>query len=548
MSLRTLVQMVQDGVRQQPDLDLLTFVDVAQGGTFSESVRTYRQLLQNGERVAGALVAEGMGKGQAFAIIMRNHPEFVDAMVGSEIAGTIFVPIDPRTRGDKLIYMLRFADCRGAIIADYVLPELLKILPELPNLDWVWVVGEGAGHITSTSARISTFGNIMRAGHPAPEIVTPELSQAMQLLYTSGTTGDPKAIVSTYERFAAVASLGPVIGLKADDRLYTGLSLTHANAQLITLGNALNGGRRLVISRQFTKSKLWEILSRYGCTTFNLLGGMATAIYAEPAGPFDRKHKVRYVLSAGMPMAMWRGFEKRFGVEIFEFYGAAEGGMSLNPPAVGPIGSIGKPPPGLICKLFDENDVECPPGVLGEICFCPENAPVTPVAYLKNEAASAAKTRGGWFRTGDKGYKDAEGFLYFAHRMEDSIRRNGDFISASQIETEIATLDGVADVYVYGVATADNAPGEKEVIAAIVLLPGHTFDPCLVFEHCRQKIGTNSVPGYVQIVSEIPKTASEKPQSRFLVNMLTEDNASLFSPSGRAKITPLESSLERKKI
>jgi crotonobetaine/carnitine-CoA ligase len=529
--------MVQHGMNRHPDLAVLTFVDVGPDGALNETARTYGDLLHNGKAIAGALVAEGMGDGNSFALIMRNHPEFVEAMIGSEIAGTIFVPIDPRIRGEKLTYMLRFAECRGALVADYVLPELLKILPELPQLKWIWVLGSPG---PAANSRIRAFADILAQGHKAPEIVTPDPSKPMQLLYTSGTTGDPKAIVANYERFANVASIGEFIGLKPDDRLYTGLSLTHANAQLITLGNALHGGRALVISRQFTKSRLWEILSKYGCTTFNLLGGMAIAIYAEPPGPYDRKHKVRYVLSAGMPAAMWRGFEERFGVRIFEFYGAAEGGLTLNPPGAGPVGSVGKPLPGLICKILDENDVECPPGVLGEICFHPENAPQPPVTYLKNAEASAAKISGGWFRTGDAGYKDAEGWLYFAHRLGDSIRRNGDFVSASQIETQIAALDEVADVYVYGVATAQNAPGEKEIVAAIVPRPDVKFDPRRVFEHCRQYIGSNSVPGFIQIAREIPKTASEKPQQRFLIQMLAEDGAIIFNESGPAKIGPLE--------
>ena len=134
----------------------------------------------------------------------------------------------------------------------------------------------------------------------------------MQMLYTSGTTGDPKAILSPYARFGFVASLGEVLGLNASDRPYTGLSLTHANAQLITLGATLFMGLRGVISRKFTKSRLWDITRHYGCTMFNLLGGMTTAIYSEPEKPNDADNPVRYVLSAGMPAAIWDKFQKRF--------------------------------------------------------------------------------------------------------------------------------------------------------------------------------------------------------------------------------------------
>ena len=108
--LRTLLAMALDGAAAWPDRDILTFVEVRPDGGLAEETRTYGDLLSQARAMAGGMAAEGMGEGDAFAIIMRNHPQFVDAMVASEIAGTVFVPIDPRTRGDKLAYMLRFAD------------------------------------------------------------------------------------------------------------------------------------------------------------------------------------------------------------------------------------------------------------------------------------------------------------------------------------------------------------------------------------------------------------------------------------------------------
>lgn len=536
--LKTPLQMVLDGVERHADLDVLTFVEVGPDGTLIEDVRTYADLLLNGRRIAGALSAENMGDGVAFAIIMRNHAEFVDAMIGSEIAGTIFVPIDPRTRGEKLLYMLRFAGCRGAFVADYALSYLLDVLADLPELEWIWVLGDTQQTVTGP-VRMARFTDVIGRAVAVEDLPKPDPTRPMQLLYTSGTTGDPKAIVSPYARFAAVGTLGHAIGLRPDDRPYTGLSLTHANAQLITLGNALSGGLRLVISQQFTKSRLWEILAHYDCTMFSLLGGMAIAIYAEPPAPHDRGHKVRYVLSAGMPEALWHPFAERFGVEIFEFFGAAEGGLTLNPPGAGPAGSVGKPPADTICTIFDEQDRECPPGTIGEICFRPVTGDQPPVVYLRNPEASKSKVRDGWFRTGDAGYKDEQGWLYFAHRISNSIRRNGDFVSASHIEAEISALDGVADVHVYGVTTPENAPGEKEVIAAIVPQSGRTFEPAGIFERCRARIGANAVPSFVQIVEEIPKTASEKPQERFLIQMLADGRSTILNASGAVvTVTP----------
>jgi crotonobetaine/carnitine-CoA ligase len=329
--------------------------------------------------------------------------------------------------------------------------------------------------------------------------------------------------------------LGALVGLEDHDRLFTGLSLTHANAQLITLGNALSARLPLVITRQFTKSRLWEILAHYECTTFNLLGGMATAILAEPPGDFDRAHRVRFVLSAGMPEKMWRAFERRFGVKVFEFFGAAEGGLTLNPPGVGPVGSIGKAAPGSVCEILDDHDRIAAPGVRGEICFRNADGTVAPVTYFGDAQASAAKTRGGWFRTGDIGWKDEAGWIYFSHRDGHSTRRNGAFIDIAEIETAMADLPGVEDVHVYGVSTIDNAPGEKEVVAAVV--PGVGFCGAIeVLVQSAKLVGASSAPSFIQLVDEIPKTASEKPQARHLIDMIRNGSTPVFNRSGPIKL------------
>ncbi|MGR8920820.1 MAG: AMP-binding protein, partial [Gammaproteobacteria bacterium] len=384
-----LTNMIRAHLARDPDLDVLTFVDVDAGGRFVDETRSYRELWNNGMRVAASLDAAGMQRGNAFGVVMQNHPEFVDTMVGSGIAGTVFVPVDPRTRGQKLAFMLNHAECRGVVVGDYALANVLEVAAECPALEWIWVVTTRPGAVGGGRLEARDFAEVISG--PVPEI-EPRVSDAdepMQMLYTSGTTGDPKAILSPYARFGFVASLGEALGLEARDRPYTGLSLTHANAQLITLGTTLNMGLRGVFSRRFTKSRLWDITRHYGCTTFNLLGGMTTAIYSEPLKDNDHDNPVRFVLSAGMPAAIWEKFAARFGVEIYEFYGAAEGGLTLNPPGSGPVGSIGKPPESLVGRVVDDDDRECPPGEPGEIVFRNADGSCPVIAYFKNPEASA---------------------------------------------------------------------------------------------------------------------------------------------------------------
>ena len=524
-----LANIIRAKLESSPDLDVLTFVSVGKDGNFEDEVRTYQQLWDNGQRIATALSDEAMEEGDAFALVMQNHPEFVELMVGSSIANTVFVPIDARTKGDKLQYMLSFAECKGVVVADYALSNLREILRDCPLIEWLWILDTGlASPSPGESLRISRLSKIL--DQPVAEIQVKAIDpkNAMQIFYTSGTTGDPKAILAPHARFGSIAALGPVIGLQEDDRPYTGLSLTHANAQLITLGNILKMGLRGVISLKFTKSRLWDICRHYGCTMFNLLGGMTTAIYADPPRENDADNPVRYVFSAGMPKAIWADFKARFNVEIYEFYGCAEGGLTLNPPGHGgPAGSIGKAPPTMECSIRDEEDREVPNGQPGEMCFRNADGSCPPVEYFRNAKASAEKTAGGWFRSGDIGHKDTDGWIYFDYRAGGGIRRNGEFVNPAFVEKVIAEAPGVTDVFVYGVHMPGNAPGEKEVVAAIVA-DGSQFDAQAIIQICRGSLESNSVPSYLQLVEEIPKTASEKPLERFLLETFDADDKNIF--------------------
>ena len=510
-------------VRKARDLDparkLLTFVNIGDNGEFLEETRTYRDLWENSQRLAAWLRAQGMKKGDTFAIVMQNHPEFVDLMVASTILGTVFVPIDPRTRGDKLKYMLDFAECKGAIVAGYALAEVEAAWAGTPNHNpdrWVATLGVANGAHPQIES-------ILAEPVPVPELAVASEDPAapMQILYTSGTTGDPKAIVSSHGRYAVSATLPAVFGLEQNDCIYTGLSLTHANAQVISLGMILHTGIRGVISRKFSKSRLWDITRRYGCTFFNLLGGMTTAIYAEPPRADDADNPVRLILSAGMPAAIWEDFSRRFGVQLFEFYGAAEGGLTFNPTGVGPVGSCGKAPPSMQLAILDEEGNPLPPGQVGEICFRNADGSCPELLYLKNPEATAEKTAGGWLHMGDVGHQDGNGWLFFDYRMGGGIRKNGDFINTAFVEKALSEIEAISDVYVYGAAvTGGLAPGEKQVIAAVVASDPEDFDAGQVYATCRQKLDPNSVPDFLQLLPEIPKTASEKPQERFLLEAL----------------------------
>jgi crotonobetaine/carnitine-CoA ligase len=526
----TLANLIANRAETMPDLDVLT---IEGAGVRPDEVRTYRQLWQNGQRLARALLDLGLRPGDHFALLMANHAEFVDAMLAASISGTVFVPIDPRTKGDKLAFMLETARCRGVIAADYALDNLAGVRSQLRGLSWV--IGLASNEQARPLAEypnVRPYQAVLSDTVPTLDVATRDPESAMQLIFTSGTTGDPKGIIMTHKRYCDTAAVvGKLFGYARDDRPYSGLSLTHANAQVVTLGASFTNGLRAVLSRRFTKSRLWDITRAYGCTTFTLLGGMTTAVYSEPRKSNDADNPVRFVISAGMPAAIWKDFEHRFNVQIVEFYGAAEGGLTVKPGGVGPIGSIGKTVPTLKYRIVDEDGNDCPVGIAGELLFRHADGSPFKVEYFGNPEASARKCKDGWLYMGDIVRQDENGWLFFEFRKGGGIRHNGDFVNTAFVEKAIAECPEVDDVYVYGVRAASGAPGEKDVVAAVVPKSRAAFDPQSVFRACRKKLEANFVPSYIQVLDQIPKTASEKPQDRFLIEAFENDRAGVYVES-----------------
>jgi carnitine-CoA ligase len=513
-----LAHAVESRAASTPDVPVLTF-------DYPDHVEpvTYAELFAGAQTVVRALDATGLAAGDRFGIMMRNHPEFAHALVAASLGAFVAVPLDPRMKGPKLRYMIEHSRARAIVCTHDLLPVLREAAPAGVRL----LVTRAPRGTTLPPGASDLSAMLARGAGPLVAQRVRDPRTPWQILYTSGTTGDPKGVVCDNARFALYAMTGRMIfQYRDDDVLYTGLSLTHGNAQAVTFSNAVAHGIRAVISERFSKSRLWDVCRRHGCTTFSLLGGMATAIYAEPPRPDDADNPVRFVVSAGMPRALWADFERRFGVAILEWYGAIDGGVAFKPIGEGPAGSFGKPIPGMEMKVVDEAERECPPGVTGEL-VCRNVGGPTQIEYLDNPAASAAKTRGGWIRTGDVCHADAAGWLFFDYRKGGGLRHNGDFVLPDYVERAAIELAGIADACCYGMPAASGAPGESDVVLAVVPRAGVTLEPAAVFAHLERQLEPNCMPSFLQVVDEIPKTISEKPQVRFLEERLRAEDAAV---------------------
>jgi crotonobetaine/carnitine-CoA ligase len=510
-------RLVERRAHDEPDRVALVF----ENGDLPAEVVRNRDLAIRGARLAWELRRAGLRSGDRVAVMLRNHPEFVHAMVANSKLGLVTVPIDPRARGERLRYFLTFAGCDALVVADGTLadPAAAGVIAETGVRTYALSTAEGRARGLTTDGWPSLDEVLDGPDREDVGQHVESLAHPWFLSYTSGTTGDPKAIAFGYDRMLFYRLTPGFFGYRPGDVPYTGLSLIHGNALVVTLMPALWGVvDHSVFSRWFTKSRLWDVCIAHGCTTWSNLGGIATAVYGEPPAPHDRGHRVRLVVSAGMPRDLWQPFEERFGIRILEWYGTMEGGFAHNPPGVGPRGSFGRPPEGMIeMDVVDEADRPLPPGQIGELVVRPAGQPAR-VEYYANPEASGRKTRGGWLHTGDMCWKDGESWLFFAHRREEGgIRKLGEFVPESFIVRVLAEDPQVLDVHVYGVPAASGAPGESDLVAAIVPADPDRLDPGALFARCAARLDRTSVPDFIQVLDELPKTATEKVQTRLLV-------------------------------
>jgi long-chain acyl-CoA synthetase len=481
---------------------------------FEESggrVFTYEEFNTEIDRAVDLLRSLGVRKGERVSLFLTNSVEYLVFYFACFKTGAWAGPVNALLKPAELEFIINDSEAATVITQPDLYPVLEASLNNLPGLRGVISVARGSDQLIRSEMIISSLTT--DTGHRPPDTGRcPSATDEAVIIYTSGTTGKPKGVLLTHGNLLSNArQIAEWLRLTEDDRSLLIMPLFHVNALMTTCLAALWVGGSVVLAPRFSASRHWETVSRYGVTYFGSVATMLSLLNNTCPGGVPQgldTSRLRFALcgSAPVPVEVMKRFESLFHCPVVEGYGLSESTCrsTFNPPDERRrAGSIGLPI-GNEVKIFDDKDVELPPGAVGEIVL---RGPNIMKGYYKNEAATREAFRSGWFHTGDLGYRDEEGFFYIVDRKSDMIIRGGENIYPREIDEVLYQHPKVKDAATIGVP--DPLYGE-EVKSFIVLREGEKATEGEVIAFCRERLADYKCPKTIEFLDDIPKGPTGK--------------------------------------
>jgi crotonobetaine/carnitine-CoA ligase len=449
------------------------------------------------------LRAAGVSRGDRVALMCPNRIELLETFLACGWIGAIAVPVNSAAMGPQIDYVLANSGARLLVVEDRYVERLAAVDPSRACLQTVWVVGDAAG---APGIACEPWPDAGEPIEPAP--VQPE--DTLAILYTSGTSGPAKGVMCPHAQYLAWGlNSARILGVHADDVLCTTLPLFHINA-LNTFAQAAVTGAHAVFEAKFSASGFWPAMRRHEATVVYLLGAMVPILLAHPATEAERTHRVRVGLGPGVPAAAAETFRARSGIALIDGYGSTETNFVIaTAPDSARRGVMGWVQPGFEARVVDEHDSEVPAGTAGELVLRAAEPLTFSTGYFGLPEQTRAAWRNGWFHTGDRVVREADGAFRFVDRIKDAIRRRGENISSYEVEQVLLAHPAVADVAVYPVRSE---LAEDEVMAALVTRPGRTLDATELWRWCETRLPYFAVPRYLDLVDDLPRTETGKVQ------------------------------------
>ncbi|WP_406716849.1 AMP-binding protein [Trueperella pyogenes] len=478
-------------VQQRPDAQFLVYEDHGCGSVRSWTYREFDEVIN---RTSNLFLGLGIESGDAVALQLNNCPELIECIFALNQIGAIYVPIHPEYTVEEAKTILADCDARMLVI-------------EQCFLDYDPAYGEGIETlVVGGDCEHRCFTQLQQAQSAMPPARRREPMPIAEILYTSGTTSTPKGVIITEQNVVfAGYYVNWQLQMRETDRYVTTMAASHVNLQLNALAPVLTAGATLVLLRRYSATRFWQQVRKHRGTLVQAMAMIVKTMLAQPESPQEREHCVREV-HYFLPISTEEKerFEARFKVRLLNNYGSTEdlvGVITDYPTGPRRWPSIGRVGPGYNVRIMGEGG-ELGPGEIGEIQVQGIPGVSLMAGYWQQPEVTAKTLAGNWLRTGDYGYFDEEGWIYFTDRHCDIIKRSGENISCAEVESVLARYPGVAEVAVVGV---EDSIRDQAVKAVIVPEAGVQIDVDELTAFCRGHLAAFKIPSIVAFQERLPR-------------------------------------------
>lgn len=488
-----------------------------------EHTDTYAQTLHAAEALAAGLQARGVGRGESVAIMGPSSFELVHGWLAANLAGAVDVTINPALRGGLLEHALNMAQAHVMLIDEQYLPVLHDSEARLPLLRDAIVFrafGSPACEPWPAFRRINLvpYGEVALAGQ-TPAAAPVAFNDIASVIYTSGTTGPAKGVMMPHAqivRLARQAIRG--VRMTSEDVYYCIHPLFHMAGKFMAVFATMLAGGRIALDRTFAAEHWLARIREFGATVALAHGPMLEMIHQQPRRPDDADNPLRRIISVPLPKGIAHDFAARFNVRSIEVYGMTEINVVTWQPYDEPIrlGSCGRVSADEVeFRVIDpETDEPLEPGAMGEFAVRPR----APWAIMQGYKGMPEKTleawRNFWFHTGDVGYMDADGYVYFVDRVKDRIRRRAENISSYDIEAATGEHPAVLECAAIGVPSGFES--DDDIKLCVVPRPDMHIEPQALLEHLVPRLPHHMLPRYIEVMPALPRTPTNKLQKNKL--------------------------------
>jgi len=511
--------------------DKIAFID-------PDRTLSYGELQARSCRFARALQRLGLRQESRIALLLPDTVDYPVAFWGAVRAGIVVIPLNTWLKPEQYAYILGDSRVSLIVAAAELAKPLASVIKATPYLQTIVLVGGAAADKTAFTRRDVHLFEELLAPEPADVFAAPTISDEVAFwLYTSGSTGDPKGVKHVHTSPMATAELmgQGVMGIRADDVMFSAAKLFFAYG----MGNAMSfplsvGATTVLWPQRPTPEAIFAIMRTHRPTIFCGVPSLYTALLAhKEIGRGAGSDRLRLCVSAGeaLPAHIGERWHAVVGVDVLDGIGSTEMLQTFvsNRPAGIRYGSSGKPVPGYDVKLIDDRGQELATGEIGELVV---RGPSAGEGYWNQRAKSRHTFQGEWTYTGDKYYRDSEGYYYYCGRTDDMFKVSGQWVSPFDVEAALVSHEAVLEAAVIGMEDADGLIKPK---AFIVLKDGYSADERLMEKlklHVKQQAGPWKYPRWIELRSDLPRTATGKIQ-RFKLR-----DEALGSPRARAEVDP----------